>query len=64
MCFPGAGLTDKADLDEVVDAVATLGLVDSRSGESSASSKGRDEGGESLHCEVELDETSVMLKNE
>jgi hypothetical protein len=44
--------------------VDTLVLVGSGSGESSASSKGCEEGGEGLHCVVELDETSVLVTNE
>ena len=47
-----------------VHAVATLVLVVSRSCESGASSKGGEEGGEGLHCVVELDETSVLVSNE
>jgi hypothetical protein len=48
----------------VVDARATLVLVDSGSGESSASSKGRKEGSEGLHFVVGLNETSVLVTNE
>ena len=54
----------QANLDEVVDTVAILVLVDSRSGKSSASSKGGDEGDEGLHCVVGFDETSVLKTNE
>ena len=64
VCFARAGSNDRSDLDKVVDTVATLVLVVGRSGESSASSKGGEEGGEGLHCVVELDETSVLVSNE
>ena len=64
VCFARAGSFDHSDLDKVVDAVATLVLVVSRSCESGASSKGGEEGGEGLHCVVELDETSVLVSNE
>lgn len=53
-----------ANLDRVVDAVATLVLIDGRSGESSASSKDRKEGSEGLHCVVGLNETSVLVTKE
>jgi hypothetical protein len=61
VCSSRAGSIDHSNLDNVVD---TLVLVGSGSGESSASSKGGEEGGEGLHCVVELDETSVLVTNE
>jgi hypothetical protein len=64
VCFARAGSNDRSDLDKVVDTVATLVLVVGRSGESSASSKGGEEGGEGLHFVVELSETSVLVTNE
>jgi hypothetical protein len=52
--FPGPGdLIGQTDLDKVVDAVATLVLVDCRSSESSASGKSSEECGEGLHFAVE-----------
>jgi hypothetical protein len=54
----------QANLNRVVDTVATLVLVDSRSGESSASGKGRKEGSEGLHCVLGLDETSLLVTKE
>ena len=48
----------------MVDASATLVLVDSGSGESSASSKGGKEGSEGLHFVVGSNETSVLVTNE
>jgi len=48
----------------VIDAVARFVLVNSRSGESSASSEDGEKGSEGLHCVVELDEMSVLVTNE
>lgn len=53
-----------ADLDKVIDAIATLVLVNSRCGESSASGEGGEDSGEGLHCVVELDEMNVAVTSE